>query len=225
MVHHRNTEHSLQPQTVAPASEKGRFYMHYRCFTAYSASYKSRTPSELEISKVFLEYCQGNRLLRWEIWNKHLSASEISKAKFFIKTIPPTEKRTDQFASDEIAVECYTCVDSYFKDWIAQGANPYNFIINVHMISDEDVADRREYFYGPQYPDLEDIPPSPAKKRDAKYMRRSREDSEMSDLRLDNDSFWDDESEDSDYDDNSSYRSSKKRVALKADGRPMRTIK
>lgn len=93
------------------------------------------------------------------------------------------------------------------------------------MISNEDVADRREYFYGPQYPELEEVPQYPIKKRDIKSMRRSKQDSEMSDLKLDNDSFTGNEGEESEYDDNSSYRSSRKRVALRADGRPMRTIK
>jgi hypothetical protein len=211
---------NIQADSDIPASKSGRFQMDYYCYMSYAASFYHMNPTKLEVDDRFVSYFNKYDHFECDLCGNLLRTKDVLNNKYFIKSV--TSKEENGRISDVVVVECRDWIDKYFEEWVNQvynlqshyqtgkpvTKNSMRFTIQIPMISNSDVAGRRQHFHCPE--NIKSIVPecSRVKKRILKNFSK----------------LQDNETDNYSNDDEGSNQESEQ-VEYRPDGRPKRKTK
>lgn len=192
-------------------------YMHYPCYQGYAASYRWQEPSRLIIDGRVPPILQSDTTFICDLWTTPLTSQDVIKKEWFIKNVNTIWIHGTY--QNQLSVEWKKWIEQYFNAWINQGKrDPLNFTIKVPMILNEDIADRREAYFKPDYSQLPNYELISLKKREYKEMTIKDEDVQV--YKNFNIFVGQLENQDSVSDSNSSPK-----FKIRLDGRPLRAPK
>ena len=162
VTHNPASFYALLKDKVPPLTDSG-VYMHYYCYMSYAASYNYLEPDRNPVDSRFVKFCKENQECEWDLCAEPLNPKDVMENQYFIKSIRSSFDEENGDPKDIVAIECRNCINKYFESWKNQTydldshyetgqpvtTNSMHFSLNLPMIVDVDVADRREHFYKP----------------------------------------------------------------------------